>query len=177
MMLPKRHAIRTSSCGGKARGEDSTSLRCFWWPPALCFEQEMKLPDLYRDYRFIGGAALILLGAGNWIVGLSRTEQYGQMIAKASDRAALEEVYRNFDELDANTDAAVLEPFVAEQRKVSYATARMDFYHATFLTGQVLLVAGLVLTSLGVIAVIRADAHRATRSEQGGLSRLAAEDQ
>jgi hypothetical protein len=137
----------------------------------------MKLPDLYRDWRFMSGAALILLGAGNWLVGLNRTEQYGEIIANASDRAALEEVYRNFDELDALADAAVLEPFVAEQRKVSYATARMDFYHATFLTGQVLLIVGLVLTSLGVIAVIRADAHRTTGPGPGESSRLAAGDQ
>ncbi len=133
----------------------------------------MKLPDLYRDWRLMSGVALILLGAGNWTVGLRRTEQYGQIIAKASDRTAVKEVYRNFDELDARTDAAVLEPFVAEQRKVSYATARMDFYHATFLTGQVLLFAGLVLTFMGVIAVIRADARRAMELEKSGPQRFA----
>jgi hypothetical protein len=121
----------------------------------------MKLPDLYRDWRIVGGLALVILGAGNWAVGLVRTEQYGQIIASESHRNPAEEVYRNFDELDAQTDAAVLEPFIAEQRKVSYATARMDFYHATFLTGQILLIVGLALTFLGFIQVIRADAGRA----------------
>ena len=131
----------------------------------------MKLPDLYRDWRTMSGVALVLLGAGNWIVGLSRTEQYSRIIAKASDRTAIEEVYRSFDELDARTDAAVLEPLAAEQRKVSYATARMDFYHATFLTGQALVIAGLALTFLGVIRVIRADALLAIASRKGGLDR------
>ncbi len=104
------------------------------------------------------------MGAGNWIVGLNRTEQYSQIIAKEPDSAALK-AYRNFDELDARTDAAVLEPFVAEQHKVSYAAARMDFYHATFLTGRILVIVGLTLTFLGFLAVIRADARQAIGSK------------
>lgn len=133
----------------------------------------MKLPDVYRDWRIVSGAALVLLGAVNWSVGLSRTEQYGRIIAKASDRTAVEEVYRNFDELDARTDAAVLEPFAAEQRKVSYATARMDFYHATYLTGQMLVILGLSVTCLGFLGVIRADARRAVHVSNSGSARSA----
>jgi hypothetical protein len=121
----------------------------------------MKIPDLYRDWRIVGGVALIMLGAGNWVVGLDRTQQYSEIIAGAKDRTVVEEAYRNFDELDARTDAAVLEPLAAEQRKLSYATARMDFYHATFLTGRVLVFAGMVLVLFGALAVIRADALRA----------------
>ncbi len=121
----------------------------------------MKLSDLYRDWRIMGGLAIATLGAGNWFVGLNRTQQYSQTIANASDRSAVEEVYRNFDELDANTDAAVLEPFAAERRKVSYATARMDFYHTAFLTGRILVVFGLTFTFLGFLRVIRNDARRA----------------
>jgi hypothetical protein len=127
----------------------------------------MKLPDLYRDWRVAGGLALAVLGAGNWIIGLRRTEQYSQMITAARDRVDVEEAYRNFDELDASNDAAVLEPFTAEQRKMSYAAARMDFYHATFLTGQVLVLAGLLLTFIGFIAVIRNDARRALTPPNG----------
>ena len=41
----------------------------------------------------------------------------------------------------APADREVLAPFTNAQRKVSYATARMDFYHATFLTGQALVLA------------------------------------
>jgi hypothetical protein len=121
----------------------------------------MKLADLYRDWRIMGGIALATLGAGNWFVGLSRTQQYSQIIANAPDRRAIDEVYGNFDELDVQTDAAVLEPFVAEQRKVSYATARMDFYHTAFLTGRILVVGGLTIMFLGFLGVIRADGARA----------------
>jgi hypothetical protein len=38
----------------------------------------------------------------------------------------------------------------------------MDFYHATFLTGYVLVLAGLLLTFLGFVALIRNDARQAT---------------
>jgi len=71
--------------------------------------------------------------------------------------------YRSFDELDASAGGAVLEPLTARERAVSYATARMDFYHATFLTGQMLVLASLIIAFWGVIAVIQSDARRAMR--------------
>jgi hypothetical protein len=37
----------------------------------------------------------------------------------------------------------------------------MDFYHATFLTGYGLVIAGLALTCAGFLALIRRDARRA----------------
>ena len=62
-------------------------------------------------------------------------------------------------------------PFTNAQRKVSYATARMDFYHATFLTGQALVLAGVVLTLVGFIVIIQRDnrhVHRRLRATLGG---------
>src|SRR5260370_42097547 len=96
----------------------------------------MKLPDVYRDWRIVFGLALVLLGAGNWFVGRERTGQYSKVIEAQSD-TSVDQGYRSFDELDSS---AVLEPFNSEQRRVSYATARMYFYHATFLAGHALVV-------------------------------------
>jgi uncharacterized membrane protein len=121
----------------------------------------MKLPDVYGDWRIVVGFALLLLGAANWIIGLQRTTEYSRIIAQAATPPP-DDAYRSFDELDADS-AAVLEPFTAEQRRVSYATARMDFYHATFLTGQGLVVAGLALMLVGFIVVIQRDTRRALR--------------
>ncbi len=120
----------------------------------------MKLPDVYTDWRIIAGLGLLILGATNWVIGIERTTEYAQIIAQAATPVP-DEAYRSFDELDANS--AVLEPFTAEQRRVSYATARMDFYHATFLTGQVLVVAGLAMMLVGFIVVIQRDTRRAIR--------------
>jgi hypothetical protein len=116
------------------------------------------MPDMSHNWRVILGIALILLGSGNWLVGRLRTEQYSELI-RSEGSATTDQAYRSFDELDAGA-AAVLEPLTAEQRRVSYATARMDFYHATFLTGYVLVLAGLLLTFIGFLSLIRNDAQR-----------------
>ena len=120
----------------------------------------MKLPDIYRDWRVMAGLMLILLGAGNWIIGLSKTRTAIQLIAQATHTIPGSD-YRSFDELDA--DGAVLNHFTQEEKRVSYATARMDFYHVTFLTGQVMVVVGLVITMIGFINLIQRDTRRSLR--------------
>jgi multisubunit Na+/H+ antiporter MnhG subunit len=120
----------------------------------------MKLPDIYHSWRTMLGIALILLGSGNWIVGRFNTERYGQLLT-TERTAAPDQAYLGFDDLDSGA-VAVLAPLTAGQRRASYETARMDFYHATFLTGYVLVLAGLLLTFFGFLGLIRNDARRAT---------------
>jgi hypothetical protein len=125
----------------------------------------MKLPEIYSDWRVIAGVALIVLGAVNWGIGRARTREYSQIVSKSPVSTA-DESYRSFDDLDPHTDGAVLAPFTNSQRQLSYATARMDFYHATFLTGQALLLAGVGLTLFGFIVIIQRDnrhVHRRVR--------------
>jgi uncharacterized membrane protein len=122
----------------------------------------MKLPDIYTDWKIVIGVALIMLGAANWVIGLERTQIYSRMVAARAHPAAATD-YRSFDELDAGAGGAVLEPLTAEQRQASYATARMDFYHAAFLTGRVMVLLGLLFTLLGFISVIQQDSRRAFR--------------
>lgn len=119
----------------------------------------MKMPDIYHSRSAMVGIALILLGSGNWLVGRFNTQRYGELL-RNSGAASADKAYVGFDELDAGA-VAVLAPLTAEQRRASYATARMDFYHATFLTGYLLVLAGLLLTFLGFLGVIRNDARRA----------------
>jgi hypothetical protein len=121
----------------------------------------MKPPDIYTDWRIVIGLGLILLGAGNWIVGLQRTQIYSRMIVAHQQPSAAATDYRSFDELDEG--AAVLAPLTAQQRQASYATARMDFYHAAFLAGRMMVLLGVLLTLLGFISVIQMDSRRAFR--------------
>jgi hypothetical protein len=126
----------------------------------------MKPPDLYTDWKVMAGIVLVVLGASNWFIGLHRTRQYSQMMAAATHAAAATATdYRSFDELDAGTGPAVIEPLTPRERQLSYATARMDFYHATFLTGQVLVLAGVLLTLFGFISVIQRDSRAALRRD------------
>jgi hypothetical protein len=122
----------------------------------------VKLRDVYTDWRVVTGLALVLLGAGNWLVGMQRTQLYSRIIAEEAKHSA-DNAYLSFDELDPGSGGAVLEPLTVEQRRVSYATARMDFYHATFLTGQALVIVGLILTLIGFISLIQRDSLVALR--------------
>ena len=129
----------------------------------------MKLPDIYTDWKIVIGVGLIMLGAANWIIGVERTQIYSRIIvAHQQSRAAAATDYRSFDELDESSgDAAVLAPLTAEQRQASYATARMDFYHAAFLAGRAMVLFGLLVTLLGFITVIQQDSRRAVRGLNG----------
>lgn len=122
----------------------------------------MKLPDVYTDWKIVIGFALIALGAGNWVIGLQRTQLYSRMVA-ARAHSTVATDYFSFDELDAGAGGAVLEPLTAQQRQASYATARMDFYHAAFLTGRVMVLLGLLCTLWGFISVIQQDSRRGFR--------------
>jgi uncharacterized membrane protein len=128
----------------------------------------MKLPDIYTDWKIVIGLGLIVLGAANWIIGVERTQIYSRIIVAHQQPAAAATDYRSFDELDESSgDAAVLAPLTAEQRQASYATARMDFYHAAFLAGRAMVLLGLLITLLGFISVIQQDSRRAFRRPEG----------
>ena len=89
------------------------------------------------------GLGLITLGAGNWIVGVKRTQIYSRLIvAHQQPSAAAATDYRSSTTRRSAGGADVLERITAEQRQASYATARMDFYHAAFLAGRVMVLSG-----------------------------------
>ena len=129
----------------------------------------MKLPDFYTDWRIVAGFALIVLGVANWVTGRIHAQEYGRIIA-ASSVVAADESYRSFDELDPHSGGEVLAPFSNAQRRLSYATARMDFYHAAFLTGQALVLAGVVLMLIGFIAIIQRDYRHIQRRLRASLT-------
>src|SRR5712692_5108857 len=111
--------------------------------PEPNLKDQMKLPDVYSDWKIMTGVVLIALGAGNWLMGIRKTSEYNHSVSMALESHS-EPAYRSFEELDANKNQAALEPLIASQRQVSYATARMDFYHVTAITGRVLFAAGLM---------------------------------
>ena len=119
----------------------------------------MKLPDVYTDWKIVVGLALIMLGAANWTIGLQRTQTYSRIIA-AHAKAGTATDYRSFDELEAGAGGAVLAPFSVRGRQNSYTTARMDFYHAAFLAGRVMLLVGVLIMLFGFIGVIQRDSRR-----------------
>lgn len=131
----------------------------------------MKLPDIYADWKIVIGLVLIFLGAGNWTIGLQRTQIYSRMIASRAHTASSTD-YRSFDELEAGGGGAVLEPLTEQERQTSYATARMDFYHAAFLVGRVMAIIGVGLALLGFMGVIQRDSRRVYKRPTDPSKRL-----
>jgi hypothetical protein len=120
----------------------------------------VKLPDVYTDWRIMAGLMLMFLGAGNWMIGLNKARVASQMIAQTANISPGSD-YRSFDEIDSA--GAVLQPFTEEEARLSYATARMDFYHVMFLSGQAMVIVGLMVTCIGFINVIQRDTRRSIR--------------
>jgi hypothetical protein len=130
----------------------------------------VKLPELYSDWRLVTGLVLIIMGAVNWGVGFIGTEQYRQPPSVASETQS-EDISSVFDGLDDSSNRAVLTPLVDRQRKVSINSAQMDFFHAVFLVGQALFVAGLVITLATLLATFHRDAKNAmSRAFRANLS-------
>jgi hypothetical protein len=73
------------------------------YPPSI-----VKLPDVYKDWRIMAGVMLVVLGAGNWIIGWNKARAASQMIAEATHTSPRSD-YRSFDEVDSA--GAVLQPF------------------------------------------------------------------
>ncbi len=145
---------------------------CFSPRRTLC-SSLVKVRQLYTDGWLVAGVILMLLGAGNCLVGLTNAEQYRRMLGVVSQSGADQSYlsFDEFDELDAHADLAALAPLTEEERKVSYATAHLDFYHAAFLTGRVIFAVGLAMTLLAFIAALRRDTRRAIRRAGPGLGR------
>jgi hypothetical protein len=133
----------------------------------------MKPPELYSDWRVVAGVVLMLLGTGNWLVGLNGIVQYRRLVVASPPSP---ELYRNFDELDARTDGAVLAPLTQDERTISYAAAQMDFYHAVYLTGCILFAVGLMVSLMAFIGAIRRDARQAM-NERARRATLYPDDQ
>lgn len=118
----------------------------------------MKIRDVYGDWRILIAVVLLALGTGNWLVGLNGIEQYSVIIRAAQGGGVTD--YRNLDELDPATGSAVLAPLTVEQRKVSFARAHLDFYHAVYVTGRILFGVGLIIFFFAMVAAIRRDSRR-----------------
>jgi hypothetical protein len=89
------------------------------------------------------------IGAADWTIGLARSQHFVHLLA-GTRRIDAEKAYRHFEELDAGAGSAVLAPLSAEQKRVSYATARLDFYHAMLWAGEGMVLAGLFFALVGL---------------------------
>lgn len=103
---------------------------------------------LSRNYLFIAGVVLIVLGTGNAIAAMSKVKQYQTVLASTAPQveAAAASLFRGGRRY-----------FPSEAReRWEIAQAKLDFYHVVLSSGQLMFGLGLVCI---VIAGLRLRSH------------------
>ncbi len=116
----------------------------------------MKLRDVYTSHLLVAGLMCLLLGVGNWIVGVTQIRKYQGFLGK-TDKTGLEESYRNFQELDHQKNEEVLRSINQDREKYNAARIKLDFYYVVLGGGRLFFLVGALLTFFALIRAIRQD--------------------
>ena len=116
----------------------------------------MKLRDVYSSYLLVAGFMCLLLGIGNWIVGVTQIRKYQGWVGK-TDETGLEESYRSFQELDHQKNEEVLRWINQDRQKYNGTRIKLDFYYVVLSGGRLFFLVGAVLTFFALIRAIRQD--------------------
>lgn len=103
---------------------------------------------LSRNYLFIAGVVLVVLGIGNAIAAISKVNQYQTVLASTAPQveAAAASLFRGGRRY-----------FPSEAReRWEIAQAKLDFYHVVLSGGQIMFGVGLLCT---LIALLRLRSH------------------
>ncbi len=95
----------------------------------------------------------LLLGIGNWVVGVTQIPRYQGLLHKG-DETGLEESYRNFQELDHQKNEEVLRLINQDRQKYNAARIKVDFYNVVLSGGRLLFFLGALLTFFAVIRLL-----------------------
>jgi len=102
----------------------------------------------YRSRFFITGITLLLLGAGNAVIGSSRLAQYERVVADGRARGYFP---------DTGSADRILRPLDEEGERYNIMRAKVDLYHVVLSGGLVMLGVGAILT---IAALIRLRTRR-----------------
>ena len=109
----------------------------------------MEFRSLYLNPFFVVGVVLVLLGAGNWIVGAVQVAHYRALVGTGTE-TGLEDNYRSFRELTPRKNRDVLKRIHKEREKHHAARVKVDFFHVVLRGGLlfVLIGSGLAFSAL-----------------------------
>lgn len=96
------------------------------------------------------GAALIIIGAGNWYTGVDKGAEYERLLAAGNLPTAVDD-YEDFHHLTARTAATLLAPLQRGSDEYTLANAKLDFYKVAQSGGRMLMLLGLFCSAAGVI--------------------------
>jgi hypothetical protein len=122
------------------------------------YDESMKIREIYSSYLLVSGIICLVLGIGNWTVGVVETSKYQALLYKTA-RTGLEENYRNFQQLDHQKNEEVLRRINEDREKYNGARVKLNFFYVVLVGGRVLLLVGAVLTLATLVRLIRRDAQ------------------
>ena len=122
------------------------------------YDRLMKVREIYSSYLLVCGVICLVLGIGNWTVGVIETSKYQALLYKTA-RTGLEENYRNFQQLDHQKNEEVLRRINEDREKYNGARVKLNFFYVVLVGGRVLLLIGAVLTLATLVRLIRRDAQ------------------
>ena len=117
----------------------------------------MKPRELYSSWLMVAGVVCLLMGIGNWTVGVVETSKYQTLLYKTA-RTGLEENYRKFQELDHQKNEEVLRRINEDREKFNGARVKLNFFHVVLTGGRLLFFFGAVLSLIALVRLIRREA-------------------
>jgi hypothetical protein len=118
----------------------------------------VKVREVYSNYLMVAGVICLLMGIGNWTVGVIESSKYQALLYKTA-RTGLEESYRNFQQLDHQKNEEVLRRINEDREKYNGARVKLNFFYIVLIGGRVLFMIGAGLTLAAMVYLIRRDSQ------------------
>lgn len=117
----------------------------------------MKASQLYLNPVFAFGVVLVLLGAGNWIVGAVQVTHYRALV-DAGSKTGLEDRFAGSGQPATPKNTEILGRIHEEREKYNAARIKVDFFYVVLRGGLLLFLAGLGFSVFALVRTIRRDA-------------------
>jgi hypothetical protein len=118
----------------------------------------VKVRELYTSYLMVAGVVCLIMGIGNWTVGVVESSKYQALLYKTA-RTGLEENYRNFQQLDHQKNEEVLRRINEDLDRYNGARVKLNFFYIVLIGGRVLFIVGTGLILTGMVHLIRRDSR------------------
>src|SRR5512135_1542295 len=119
-------------------------------PKQAAIKTVMKLREIYSSYLLLTGVVCLVMGIGNWVVGVVETSKYQSLLYKTA-RTGLEESYRSFQELDHQKNEEVLRRINEDREKYNGARVKLNFFYVVLTGGRIFFFAGAILTLMALV--------------------------
>ena len=125
---------------------------------SLSAEVIVKVREVYTSYLLVVGVVCLIMGIGNWTVGVVESSKYQALLYKTA-RTGLEENYRNFQQLDHEKNEEVLRRINEDRERYNGARVKLNFFYIVLIGGRVLFIIGTGLILAGMVYLIRRDSR------------------